>query len=123
MRVAAGVITACSYYNSAFYYSRTMAISGRRRMLISSGDSLRTLSSILSGEGLDEGEQRESPLVSYRVALADNGRFSKFKCAKSVIPVKAFWHGTIRYAGARCGTHTKLDTVRERFGFDKVNLG
>ncbi len=58
--MAAGVITACSYYNSAFYYSRTIAVSGRRSMLISSGDSLRTLSSILSGEGLDEREQRES---------------------------------------------------------------
>jgi hypothetical protein len=63
MRVAAGGITACSYYNSAFYYSRTMAVSGRRSMLISSGDSLRTLSSILSGEGFDEREQRASPLV------------------------------------------------------------
>jgi hypothetical protein len=62
MRAAAGAITTSSYYNSAFYYSRTVAVSGRRSMLFSSGDSLRTLSSILSGEGLDEREQRESPL-------------------------------------------------------------
>jgi len=71
MRVAAGVITACSYYNSAFYYSRIMAVSGRSSMLISSGDSLRTLSSILSGEGLDEREQRESPFVFLPAAYAD----------------------------------------------------
>jgi hypothetical protein len=63
MRAAADVITTYSYYNSAFYYSRTVAVSGRRSMLFSSGDSLRTLSSILSGEGLDEREQRESPLT------------------------------------------------------------
>jgi hypothetical protein len=63
MPEAAGVITVCSYYNSAFYYPRTMAVSCGRRMLISSGDSLRTLSSILSGEGFDEREQRESPFV------------------------------------------------------------
>jgi hypothetical protein len=63
MRLAASVITACSYHKSAFYYSRTMAVSGRSSMLISSGDSLRTLSSILSGERLDESGPRESPLV------------------------------------------------------------
>jgi hypothetical protein len=63
MRAATNAITTYSYYNSAFYYSRTMAVFGRRSMLFSSGDSLRTLSSILSGEGFNEREQRESPLT------------------------------------------------------------
>jgi hypothetical protein len=57
MRVVARAITTCSYYNSGFYYSRTIAVSGRRSMLTSSGDSLETLSSILSGEGFDEDGQ------------------------------------------------------------------
>jgi len=83
MRAAAGVITACSYYNSAFYYSRTMAVSGKGSMLISSGDSLRTLSSILSGEGFDEREQRESPFVFSPVVYADSNRFSPKKSEKS----------------------------------------
>ena len=67
MRAAIGAITTYSYYNSAFYYSRTVAVSGRRSMLFSSGDSLRTVSSILSGEGFDEREQRESPLTTFHL--------------------------------------------------------
>ena len=104
MRAAAGVITVCSYYNSAFYYSRTMVISDRRSMLISSGDSLRTLSSILSGEGLDEGEQRESPLISYPVVLADSGPFSKFKRAQSAINAKSLlaWLDTLSGRAVWC---------------------
>jgi hypothetical protein len=50
-------ITTCCYYKSVVYYSRDMANSCRRRMLFSSGDYPGTLSSILSGEGLDEREQ------------------------------------------------------------------
>jgi hypothetical protein len=76
-RKSGGVITACSYYNSAFYYSRTMAVSGKGSMLISSGDSLRTLSSILSGEGFDEREQRESPFVFSLVVYGQNGQSSQ----------------------------------------------
>jgi hypothetical protein len=53
----AKAITTCCYYKSLVYYSRDMANSYRRSMLFSSGDYPRTLSSILSGEGLDEGEQ------------------------------------------------------------------
>ena len=51
------VITTLSYHKSAVHYSRTIANSGRRSILSSSGDFPRTLSSILSGEGLDEGGQ------------------------------------------------------------------
>src|SRR5580704_5038926 len=50
-------ITTCSYHKSVVYYSRALANSWRRSMLFSSGDYPRTLSSILSGEGLDEREQ------------------------------------------------------------------
>jgi hypothetical protein len=50
-------ITTCSYHKPAVYYSRTLAVSGRRSMLFSGGDFPRTLSSILSGEGFDEREQ------------------------------------------------------------------
>jgi hypothetical protein len=50
-------ITTCCYYKSVVYYSRDMADSCRRSMLFSSGDYPGTLSSILSGEGLDEREQ------------------------------------------------------------------
>jgi hypothetical protein len=50
-------ITTCYYHKSAIYYSRTMAVSVRRSMLFSGGDFPGTLSSILSGEGFDEGEQ------------------------------------------------------------------
>jgi hypothetical protein len=105
MRMAAGGITVCSYYNSVFYYSRTMAVSGRRSMLISSGDSLRTLSSILSGEGLDEGEQRASPLVFS--AVADTRKHDKR--GKPALE---------RRFGA--DAHTNLDTLCDGFGFDKV---
>jgi hypothetical protein len=56
---AARAITACYYHNTALYYSRIVAISGRRSMLFSGGDFLKTLSSILSGEGFDEGEQED----------------------------------------------------------------
>ncbi len=52
-----GVITTLSYHKTAVYYSRTVANSGRRSILSSGGDFPRTLSSILSGEGLDEREQ------------------------------------------------------------------
>jgi hypothetical protein len=38
-----------------------MANSGGRSMLFSSGDSSRTLASILSGEGFDAGKREESP--------------------------------------------------------------
>src|ERR1700733_11685085 len=55
-------ITTCCYHKSVVYYSRTMADSSRTDMLFSSGDSPRTLSSILSGEGFDEREQGQSPL-------------------------------------------------------------
>ena len=84
-RKPGGVITACSYYNSAFYYSRTMAVSGKGSMLISSGDSLRTLSSILSGEGFDEREQRESPFVFSPWPTPIATDFPKNKCAISAI--------------------------------------
>jgi hypothetical protein len=40
-----------------------MANPNRRDKLFSSGDFPRTLSSILSGEGFDEGEQGKSPLA------------------------------------------------------------
>jgi hypothetical protein len=56
-------ITTCCYHKSVVYYSRTVANSSRRDMLFSSGDFLRTLSSILSGEGFDEREQGKSPLA------------------------------------------------------------
>jgi hypothetical protein len=51
-------ITICYYHKSVVYYSRLMANFCRRSILFSSGDYPRTLSSILSGEGLDESEQR-----------------------------------------------------------------
>ena len=54
-------ITACYYHKTPLYYSRIVAISAKRSMLFSGGDFLKTLSSILSGEGFDEGEQGESP--------------------------------------------------------------
>jgi hypothetical protein len=63
MRAAAGVITTCYYYKPVSDYARFIAKSEGRSMLFSSGDSSRTLSSILSGEGLDEREQEESPLT------------------------------------------------------------
>jgi hypothetical protein len=50
-------ITSCCYHNSVVYYSRLVANFCRRSILFSSGDYPRTLSSILSGEGLDEREQ------------------------------------------------------------------
>jgi hypothetical protein len=50
-------ITTCCYHNSVVYYSRLVANFCRRSNLFSSGDYPRTLSSILSGEGLDEREQ------------------------------------------------------------------
>jgi hypothetical protein len=58
-----GAITTCGYHKPVVYYSRALAYSCRRRMLSSSGDFPRTLSSILSGEGLDEREQGKSPLA------------------------------------------------------------
>jgi hypothetical protein len=74
----AGVITSCSYDKSAADYSRTLANSCRRSMLSSSGDFPRTLSSILSGEGLDEREPGKSPLVFLgwlNLLLGDGYRF------------------------------------------------
>src|SRR3984957_3381670 len=59
---AVRAITTCCYYKSVVYYSRTLANSCRRSMLFSSGDYPGTLSSILSGEGLDDREQGWSPL-------------------------------------------------------------
>jgi hypothetical protein len=56
-------ITTCSYHKPVVYYSRALAYSYRRSMLSSSGDFPGTLSSILSGEGLDEREHGESPFV------------------------------------------------------------
>jgi hypothetical protein len=50
-------ITMCSYHKPVVYYSRLVANFHRRSILFSSGDYPRTLSSILSGEGLDESEQ------------------------------------------------------------------
>jgi hypothetical protein len=50
-------ITTCCYHKPVVYYSRMMANFCRRSILFSSGDYPRTLSSILSGEGLDEREQ------------------------------------------------------------------
>jgi hypothetical protein len=50
-------ITTCCYHKPAVYYSRLVANFCRRSILFSSGDYPRTLSSILSGEGLDESEQ------------------------------------------------------------------
>jgi hypothetical protein len=63
MHVGQSVITTCGYHKSVLYYSRIMANFCRRSILFSSGDYPRTLSSILSGEGLDESEQGWSPLV------------------------------------------------------------
>ncbi len=51
-------ITTCCYYKTAIYYPRTVAVSVNQSMLFSSGNSLRTLSVILSGEGLFEGTKR-----------------------------------------------------------------
>jgi hypothetical protein len=50
-------ITICCYHNPVVYYSRLVANLHGRSILFSSGDYPRTLSSILSGEGLDESEQ------------------------------------------------------------------
>jgi hypothetical protein len=50
-------ITTCYYHKPVVYYSRIVANFCRRSILFSSGDYPRTLSSILSGEGLDESEQ------------------------------------------------------------------
>jgi len=61
----ATAITACCYHKTAHYYSRIVAIFGRRSMLFSGGDFPGTLSSILSGEGFDEGEQGESPFKHF----------------------------------------------------------
>jgi hypothetical protein len=55
------VITSCCYYKALPDYARSVAKSGGRGMLFSSGDSSRTLASNLSGEGLDAGEQEASP--------------------------------------------------------------
>jgi hypothetical protein len=63
MRAALRVITSCCYYKPVMDYARSIAKSVGTSMLFSSGDSSRTLSSILSGEGLDEREQEESPLL------------------------------------------------------------
>jgi hypothetical protein len=52
-----GAITICYYHKSVAYYSRLVANFYRRSIIFSSGDYPRTLSSILSGEGLDEREQ------------------------------------------------------------------
>jgi hypothetical protein len=113
MRATAGAITTCSYHNSAFYYSRTVAVSGRRSMLFSSGDSLRTLSSILSGEGLDERDQRESPLTlptcsGFQPAQTYNHRFHSlsFHTRGTVI------HGT---SISSHGQYTNLRIPTRRF--------
>jgi len=53
-----GVITACCYHNPVVYYSRLVANFRKKGILFSSGDYPEALSSILSGEGLDESEQR-----------------------------------------------------------------
>jgi hypothetical protein len=50
-------ITICYYHKTVVYYSRLVANFCERSILFSSGDYPRTLSSILSGEGLDEREQ------------------------------------------------------------------
>jgi hypothetical protein len=65
----ASSITACGYHKSVVYYSRTLADSSRRDKLFSSGGFPRTLSSILSGEGFDEREQRKSPLEIPQLSL------------------------------------------------------
>ena len=109
MRAATGVITTYSYYNSAFYYSRTMAVSGRRSMLFSSGDSLRTLSSILSGEGLDERKPRESPLsFPHQTIQTYNHRFDSLSCHTS---------GTVIYRTSISshGQYTNLRISTRRF--------
>jgi hypothetical protein len=110
MRAASSIITTYSYYNSAFYYSRTMAVSGRRRMLFSSGDSLRTLSSILSGEGFNEREQRESPLTlsdcsGFQPTQTYNRRFHSSSCHTSgtvIHPTSISSHG--QYNNLRIST-------------------
>jgi hypothetical protein len=58
-------ITICYYHKSVVYYSRALADSCRTGMLFSSGDYPRTLSSILSGEGLDEGEQGSIAVIVF----------------------------------------------------------
>jgi hypothetical protein len=75
MGAGMGVITTCCYYKPGLDYARFIAISGERSMLFSSGDSSRTLSSFLSGEGLDEREQEESPLTFsfHRIFRYDRG--------------------------------------------------
>jgi hypothetical protein len=55
-------ITTLSYRHQSFY-SRTVAYSSASAMLFSSGDSPQNASSILSGEGFDEVQPGESPLV------------------------------------------------------------
>ena len=58
MHVGQSVITTCGYYKTAaVYYPSMMPHFCRRSILFSSGDYPRTLSLILSGEGLDESEQ------------------------------------------------------------------
>jgi hypothetical protein len=69
MRAAAIVITSCYYYKSLMDYARSVAKSGGRSMLFSSGDSSRTLASNLSGEGFDAGKQEESPLTFFRLIV------------------------------------------------------
>jgi hypothetical protein len=59
MPAAGSVITICHYYKLASDYARSMANAGGGSMLFSSGDSSRTLSSILSGEGLDAGRRKD----------------------------------------------------------------
>jgi hypothetical protein len=96
-----------------------MAVPGRRSMLISSGDSLRTLSSILSGEGFDEREQRESPFVFSPLAYTEN-RFFKKKSAlstESLFLIRRMCLGTYGVDG-----HTTLVTLCDGFDLDKVIL-
>ena len=66
--MAAGAITACCYYNSAFYYSRIMAFSGRRSMLFSSGDSLERFHRFFRGRDSMKGnkENRRSCFYLWR---------------------------------------------------------
>jgi hypothetical protein len=60
-------------------------------MLFSSGDSLRTLSSILSGEGFDEREQRESPLTTFHLQRLSAGPEHTITVPFIVLSYK--WHG------------------------------
>jgi hypothetical protein len=61
MPATGSAITICHYYKLPHDYARSMANSSGRSMLFSSGDSSRTLASILSGEGFDAGNREESP--------------------------------------------------------------